>query len=78
MAIAMGLAGCTRLNFCLITSIFQGLMVGIPQPSLFLRASAAASTMAGFVPSPVKAAIPALAQAETKISLYCKSVYLSP
>ena len=78
MAIARGLAGVTRSNFCLMTSMFQGLMVGIPQPSLFLRASAAASTMAGLVPSPVNAAMPAWAQADTKMSLYWRSVYLSP
>ena len=49
--------------------MFQGFTVGTPQPWFFFSASAAASMTAGLVPSPVKAAIPASAQADTRMSL---------
>ena len=69
MAMAMGSAACTSASFSRISSMFQGFTVGTPQPWFFFNASAAASMTAGFVPSPVKAAIPAWAQAVTKMSL---------
>ena len=69
MATAKGFAGLMRASFSRIVSIFQGLTVGTPRPLCFFRASAAASMTAGFVPSPVKAAMPAWAQAATKMSL---------
>ena len=47
-------------------------------PPLAAMAAVAPSMTLGFVPSPVNAAMPAAAQAATKISLYCKSLYLSP
>ena len=42
------------------------------------RRAAAPSMTAGLMPSPVKAAIPAAAQAVTRMSLYVRSSYLSP
>ena len=48
----------------------QGFTVGIPFPSFAPMALAAAAKTPGSVPSPVKAAMPALAQAGTKMSLY--------
>ena len=69
MATAMGSAAPTSSAFSRTRSIFQGLMVGTPQPWFFFSASAAAWITAGLVPSPVKAAMPAPAQAVTRMSL---------
>ena len=69
MAMAKGSAAFTSSIFCRMVSMFQGFTVGTPQPPFFFRASAAASMTAGLVPSPVKAAIPAWAQAVTRMSL---------
>ena len=69
IATAMGSAAFTSASFSRISSMFQGFTVGTPQPWFFFSASAAASMTAGFVPSPVKAAIPAWAQAVTRMSL---------
>ena len=78
MAMAKGSAALTRSSFSRMVSMFQGLMVGTPQPPAFCRAWAAPCITAGLVPSPVKAAMPAWAQAGTRMSLYCRSSYLSP
>ena len=51
--------------FSLMVSMFQGLMVGTPQPSALV----AMVITSGFVPSPVKAAMPLSAQARTSTSL---------
>ena len=56
----------------------QGLTVGIPLPPLRPMDSAAAAKTWGSVPSPVKAAMPDWAQAGIRMSLYSKSVNLSP
>jgi len=69
MAMAMGSAALTSTIFSRIRSMFQGFTVGTPQPSFFRRAPAAALITAGSTPSPVKAAMPASAQAVTSISL---------
>ena len=69
IATAKGAAALTSASFLRITSRFQGLMVGTPQPPLLRRAWAAPSMTAGLTPSPVKAAMPAEAQAGTRISL---------
>ena len=53
-------------------------MVGTPQPPHFASTSAAERMTSWFCPSPVKAAMPASRQAGTRISLYSRSVYLSP
>ena len=52
--------------------------IGIPVPPAAWIAFVAPSMTAGLVPSPVKAAIPALAQADTRMLLYSRSSYLSP
>jgi hypothetical protein len=44
-------------------------MVGTPQPLFLAMARTAPSITAGLVPSPVKAAMPAAAQADTRMSL---------
>ena len=69
MAMAMGSAALTSAIFSSTSAMFQGFTVGTPQPWFFFSASAAASMTAGLVPSPVKAAIPASAQADTRMSL---------
>ena len=61
-----------------MVSMFHGFMVGIPAPSAFLIALVAATMTFGLVPSPVKAAIPFFAQADTRISLYATSSRQSP
>ena len=78
MAMAMGSAALTSAIFSSTSAMFQGFTVGTPQPLFFFRASAAPSMTAGLMPSPVKAAIPAAAQAVTRMSLYVRSSYLSP
>ena len=69
MAMAKGSAAFTRSIFCRMVSRFQGLTVGTPQPPFLAMAAAAPSMTAGSVPSPVKAAMPASAQAATRMSL---------
>ena len=69
MAMAMGSAAFTSASFSSTNAMFQGFTVGTPQPWFFFSASAAASITAGLVPSPVKAAMPASAQADTRMSL---------
>ena len=69
MAMAKGSAAFTRSSFSLMVSIFQGLMVGTPQPPFLARTWAAPCIKVGLVPSPVKAAMPFSAQAGTRISL---------
>ena len=59
----------TNLIFSLTVSKFQGFTVGIPMPADFLIASVAHFITSALTPSPVIAAIPALAQAETSTSL---------
>lgn len=49
--------------------MFHGFTVGIPSPPAFLIAFVAATMTLLSVPSPVKAAMPDAAQAETRISL---------
>ena len=78
MAMAKGLAVFTRSSFSFTVSRFQGLMVGTPQPWVRVMALAVPSMTAGSVPSPVKAAMPASAQAGTRMALYSRSLYLSP
>ena len=56
----------------------QGLTVGMPLPPFWPMTLAAEENTAGLVPSPVKAAIPAWAQAGTRTSLYSMSLNLSP
>ena len=63
---AKGSAAFTRSSFSLMVSMFQGLMVGTPQPPFLARTWAAPCITAGLVPSPVKAAMPAWAQAGTR------------
>ena len=70
MAMAKGSAAFTSSIFSRMVSMFQGLTVGTPQPPDFFSASAAPSITAGLVPSPVKAAMPFSAQADTRMSLY--------
>ena len=53
----------------LMVSMFQGLMVGTPQPSALPMALVAMVMTSGLVPSPVKAAMPLSAQARTSTSL---------
>ena len=64
--------------FSATVTLSHGFTVGMPAPPLAAMAAVAPSMTLGFVPSPVNAAMPAAAQAATKISLYCKSLYLSP
>ena len=49
--------------------MFHGLMVGTPQPSALPMALVAMVMTSGLVPSPVKAAMPAWAQEDTRMSL---------
>ena len=60
----------TRASFSFIVSIFHGFTVGIPAPEEFFIAEHACSITIGYVPSPVNAAIPASAHADTRILLY--------
>ena len=53
----------------LTVSMFQGLMVGTPQPPAAPMAWVAMVMTSGLVPSPVKAAMPFSAQARTSTSL---------
>ena len=55
--------------FSRMVSMFQGLMVGTPQPPATPMALVAISITVGLVPSPVKAAMPFSAQARTSTSL---------
>ena len=55
--------------FSRMVSMFQGLMVGTPQPPAAPMALVAISITVGLVPSPVKAAMPFSAQARTSTSL---------
>ena len=56
----------------------QGFTVGMPRPPAAPMAAAAAVNTSGLVPSPVKAAMPASAQAGTRMLLYSMSLNLSP
>ena len=69
---------CTSSIFSRMVSVFHGFTVGIPAPSAFLIALVAATMTFGSVPSPVKAAMPFFAQADTRISLYATSSRQSP
>ena len=69
MATAKGSAERTRSIFSRMVSIFQGFTVGTPQPPFLAMAATAPSMTEGSVPSPVKAAMPASAQAATRMSL---------
>ena len=69
IAIAKGFEARTKSIFSFIVSMFQGFTVGTAAPLHFEIAFAAAFITSGFVPSPVKAAIPASAQAAVKTSL---------
>ena len=53
----------------LMVSMFQGLMVGTPQPFAAPMALVAMVITSGLVPSPVKAVMPFSAQARTSTSL---------
>ena len=55
--------------FCATVALSHGLTVGMPAPPLAAMAAAAPSMTLGFVPSPVKAAMPAAAQAGTRMLL---------
>ena len=57
-----------------MVSMSQGLMVGTPRPPAAAMARVAWVMTLGSVPSPVKAAMPASAQARTSTSLYVMSV----
>ena len=59
----------TSSIFSRTVSRFQGFTVGIPHPSFSRIASVAASITFAFTPSPVNAAIPASAQADTSTLL---------
>ena len=59
----------TSANFSFNVFTSQGLTVGMPMPPLALIAAQAAFMTSGFVPSPVKAAMPASAHAETRMLL---------
>ena len=55
--------------FFATVALSQGLTVGMPKPPLAAMAAVAPSITLGLVPSPVKAAMPAAAQAGTRMAL---------
>jgi len=78
IATAKGLQLRTKSIFWAMVSMFQGFTVGTPTPPAARMACVAASIWPGTTPSPVNAAIPASAQAGTRMALYSMSVYFSP
>jgi len=69
MATATGSAWRTASSLANTVSMFQGFTVGMPAPPEAAMACSAPSITAGLVPSPVKAAMPAWAQEDTRMSL---------
>ena len=69
MAMAMGSAVRASSSFCIRVSRSQGFTVGTPQPCWARMACVAPSITAGSTPSPVKATMPALAQAASSSRL---------
>ena len=68
----------TSANFSFSVLTSHGFMVGMPAPPAARIAAVAAFMTSAFVPSPVKAAIPASLHALTRMSLYRISSSLFP
>ena len=69
IATAKALASFTSAIFSRTVSMFHGFTVGMPRPPAFFTAAVAATITSGFVPSPVNAAMPCSAHADTRMSL---------